>query len=113
MFNHMKRLEVSMPDAKDFALLARIQRLNFHCIRDDFLAAWHEHEEFLVYYEERLTKSLIRQAKISEFAMTGSIGRSYRDDSLWNSNSQHRYHRRGSRVFDLESPDIDVRGQRK
>lgn len=67
MFNHMKLLDVNQPDAKDFTLLARIKRLNFHCIRDDFLTAWHEHEAFLVYYEERLTKSLIRQAKIGKF----------------------------------------------
>lgn len=66
MFGQMKQLELNLPPADDFAVLARIRRTNFYCVRDDFLQAWRDHEAFLVYYEERLTKSLIRQAKISE-----------------------------------------------
>lgn len=65
MFTKMKELEVNLPWKDDFSTLARVKRINFYCLRDDFLAAWREHEAFLVYYEERLTKSLIRQAKIS------------------------------------------------
>lgn len=65
MFAKMKELEVNLPWKEDYSTLARVKRINFYCIRDDFLAAWREHEAFLVYYEERLTKSLIRQAKIS------------------------------------------------
>lgn len=66
MFAKMKELELSLPWKDDFSTLARIKRTNFFCVRDDFLTAWREHEAFLLYYEERITKSLIRQAKISE-----------------------------------------------
>lgn len=55
---------MNLPWKEDYSTLARVKRINFYCIRDDFLAAWREHEAFLVYYEERVTKSLIRQAKI-------------------------------------------------
>lgn len=66
MFQQMKQLEVNLPHKTDYSLVSRIKRTNFYCVRDDFLTAWREHEAFLVYYEERLTKSLIRQAKIGE-----------------------------------------------
>lgn len=63
----MKTLEANLPWKDDFSTLARIKRTNFFCIRDDFLNAWREHEHFLMTYEEKVKKTLIRHAKISKY----------------------------------------------
>lgn len=64
MFSKMKELEAILPWKDDFSTLARIKRINFFCIRDDFLNAWREHEHFLVHYEEKIMKALLMHAKI-------------------------------------------------
>lgn len=66
LFTQMRDLEKDLPFKDDHETLSRIKRTNFYCVRDDFLAAWREHEHFLVVYEEKVKKTLIRQAKISE-----------------------------------------------
>lgn len=60
----MKELEIDLPWKDDFTTVARIKRINFFCVRDDFLNAWREHEHFLVMHEEKIKKSLLRQAKL-------------------------------------------------
>lgn len=66
LFTKMRELEKDLPFKDDHEVLSRIKRTNFYCVRDDFLTAWREHEHFLVVYEEKVKKTLIRQAKISE-----------------------------------------------
>lgn len=66
LFTKMRDLEKDLPFKDDHEVLSRIKRTNFYCVRDDFLTAWREHEHFLVVYEEKVKKTLIRQAKISE-----------------------------------------------
>lgn len=66
LFNRMRDLERDLPFKDDHEILSRIKRTNFYCVQDDFLAAWREHERFLVVYEEKVKKTLMRQAKISE-----------------------------------------------
>ncbi|XP_037050261.1 syntaxin-4 [Bradysia coprophila] len=64
LFNKMRDLEKDLPFKDDHEILSRIKRTNFYCVRDDFLAAWRDHEHFLVVYEEKVKKTLTRQAKI-------------------------------------------------
>lgn len=62
----MHELEKDLPFKDDYEVISRVKRTNFYCVRDDFLAAWREHEHFLTVYEEKVKKALIRQAKIRE-----------------------------------------------
>ena len=61
----MKTLETNLPNREEDSTLSRIKRTNFYCVREDFLTTWREHEMFLVTYEEKVKKALMRQAKIS------------------------------------------------
>lgn len=62
----MRDLEKDLPCKDNYEIISRIKRTNFYCVRDDFLTAWREHEHFLVVYEEKVKKTLMRQAKLSE-----------------------------------------------
>lgn len=66
MFSKMKELEIDLPWKDDHTTIARIKRTNFSCVRDDFLNAWREHEHFLVMHEEKIKKSIFRQAKLGK-----------------------------------------------
>lgn len=63
----MKKVEVELPEKGDFTTLARIKMCQYLFHREDFMKVWTEHESFLVGYEERMKKLLVRQAKISEW----------------------------------------------
>lgn len=62
----MKKIEGDLPEQGDYSALARIKMCQYMFHREDFMKAWAEHEAFLVSYEERMKKLLVRQAKISE-----------------------------------------------
>lgn len=64
VYTVMKALETDIPHGDDYAILSRIKRLHFYCIREDFLNVWQEHERFLMGYEDRLKKALKQHAKI-------------------------------------------------
>ncbi|KAJ6637258.1 Syntaxin-4 [Pseudolycoriella hygida] len=70
LFNKMRDLEKDLPNGDDQEIISRIKRTNFYCVRDDFLTAWREHESFLVVYEGKVKKTLMRQAKIIDQNMT-------------------------------------------
>lgn len=63
----MKKIEQDLPEQGDYSTLARIKMCQYLFHREDFMLAWAEHESFLVCYEERMKKLLVRQAKISEW----------------------------------------------
>lgn len=62
----MKELEIDLPKPSDGSIVARIKRLHFYSVREEFLHVWKDHEQFLVVYEERVKKALLRQAKMGE-----------------------------------------------
>lgn len=62
----MKNIELELPEKLDFSTLARIKMCQYLFHREDFMKVWTDHESFLVGYEERMKKLLVRQAKISE-----------------------------------------------
>lgn len=62
----MKKIEGELPEKGDYTALARIKMCQYIFHREDFMRAWADHEGFLVSYEERMKKLLVRQAKISE-----------------------------------------------
>lgn len=63
----MKQIEEELPEQGDHSTLARIKMCQYIFHREDFMKAWSEHESFLLSYEERMKKLLVRQAKISEW----------------------------------------------
>lgn len=63
----MKQIEGELPEQGDHSTLARIKMCQYIFHREDFMKAWSEHESFLLSYEERMKKLLVRQAKISEW----------------------------------------------
>lgn len=65
----MKELEIELPDADDSSVVARVKRLHFYSVREDFLTVWKNHEQFLLDYEERVKNTMQRQAKISKIAI--------------------------------------------
>lgn len=67
IYSQMKAVEGELPEKGDFSALARIKWCQYYFYREDFMQVWMEHESFLVSYEDRMKKLLVRQAKISEF----------------------------------------------
>lgn len=63
----MKKIEQDLPEQNDDSTLARIKMCQYIFHREDFMRAWQDHESFLVSYEDRMRKLLVRQAKISEW----------------------------------------------
>lgn len=66
VYSQMKQLEVDLPKPDDGSIVARIKRLHFYSVREEFLNVWKDHEQFLLVYEERVKKALLRQARIGE-----------------------------------------------
>lgn len=64
----MKDLEINLPFKDDYTILSRIKRTHYYSVREDFLNVWRDNELFLVNYEEKVKKTLLRQAKIGKFA---------------------------------------------
>lgn len=60
----MKDMEIDLPKINDSCIVARVKRWNFYCIREEFLTIWKEHEQFLNEYEERLKRTVQKQARI-------------------------------------------------
>lgn len=66
----MKTIEVDLPSTDDHSLAARINRLHFYSVREEFMIVWKEHEQYLVEHEERLKKAIKRQAQIADTYIT-------------------------------------------
>lgn len=64
IFSHMKDLEIDLPKTDDSSVIARVKRLHFYSVREDFITVWKNHEQFLLDYEERVKKTIQRHAKI-------------------------------------------------
>lgn len=60
----MKELEIELPKTDDCSIIARVKRLHFYSVREDFIEVWRTHEQFLVDYEERVKRTMHRHAKI-------------------------------------------------
>lgn len=60
----MKDMEIDLPKTDDSCVIARVKRMNFYCIREEFLTIWKQHEHFLNEYEERLKRAVQKQARI-------------------------------------------------
>lgn len=60
----MKELEIELPKVDDCSIIARVKRLHFYSVREDFIDVWRHHEQFLVDYEERVKRTMQRHAKI-------------------------------------------------
>lgn len=67
IYSTMKQIEGDLPEQGDHSTLARIKMCQYLFYREDFMMAWSEHESFLLSYEDRMKKLLVRQAKISEW----------------------------------------------
>lgn len=65
IYNTMKKIEENLPFKDDLCALSRIKKYQFYYYREEFLSVWNEHENFLMSYEEKMKKLLVRQAKIS------------------------------------------------
>lgn len=64
VYSHMKELEIDLPALDDSSVVARVRRLHFYSVREDFINVWKHHEQFLLDYEGRVKKTMQRQAKI-------------------------------------------------
>lgn len=67
VYSHMKELEMDLPKSDDGSVIARVKRLHFYSVREEFLAVWKQHEQFLSDYEERVKKTIQRHAKIGNY----------------------------------------------
>lgn len=67
VYTQMKDLEIDLPPKKDTTVIARIKRLHFYSVREEFINVWKQHEQFLIDYEEKIKRELQHQAKISKF----------------------------------------------
>lgn len=65
----MKDLEAELPIEDDGSVIARVKRLHFYSVREDFLNVWKQHEQFLLDYEEKIKRTVQRQAKIGVYHM--------------------------------------------
>lgn len=60
----MKELEIEMPEPDDASVIARVKRLHFYSVREEFVSVWKNHEQFLLDYEERVKRTMQLHAKI-------------------------------------------------
>lgn len=60
-------MEIDLPKSVDSGVVARVKRMHFYCVREEFLTVWKQHEQFLHEYEERLKRAVQRQARIGKF----------------------------------------------
>ncbi|XP_031628587.1 syntaxin-4 [Contarinia nasturtii] len=70
VYSHMKEHEIDLPKSEDTSVIARVKRLHFYSVREDFIGVWKRHEQFLAEYEERVKKTIQRQAKIVDAYIT-------------------------------------------
>lgn len=64
VYSHMKEQEIDLPQIDDSSIIARVKRLHFYSVREEFILVWNHHETFLLDYEERVKKTMQRHAKI-------------------------------------------------
>lgn len=69
----MRELEIELPNGNDGSTLARVKRLHFYSVREEFLQIWKQHEQFLMEYEDRVKRALQRQAKIGNIDIQSEI----------------------------------------
>lgn len=69
VYSHMKELEIDLPKSDDSGVIARVKRLHFYSVREEFIIVWKHHEQFLMDYEERVKTAIQRQARISNYAI--------------------------------------------
>lgn len=62
----MKELEMELPSTNDKSIIARVNFLHFYSVREEFLIVWKQHEQFLLDYEERVKREVLRQARIGK-----------------------------------------------
>lgn len=63
----MKELEIELPEPDDASVIARVKRMHFYSVREEFVVVWKNHEQFLLDYEERVKRTMQRQAKIGNY----------------------------------------------
>lgn len=62
---------MDLPDGTDMATVARVKRLHFYSVREEFLLIWRYNEQFLMDYEERLMRQVQKQARIGKCLSLG------------------------------------------
>lgn len=67
VYSHMKEQEIDLPKSDDCSVIARVKRLHFYSVREEFIVVWKHHEQFLSDYEERVKKTIQRHAKIGNY----------------------------------------------
>lgn len=67
VYSHMKELEIDLPSADDGSVIARVKRMHFYSVREEFVDVWKNHEQFLLEYEERVKRTMQLQAKIGNY----------------------------------------------
>lgn len=63
----MKELEIELPKTDDSSVIARVKRLHFYSVREEFIGVWKNHEQFLLDYEEQVKRTIQRHAQIGEW----------------------------------------------
>uniref|UniRef100_A0A182N410 t-SNARE coiled-coil homology domain-containing protein n=1 Tax=Anopheles dirus TaxID=7168 RepID=A0A182N410_9DIPT len=71
IYSSIKQLEVELgDDSCRVGVLFRIKNTQFLVIRDDYLSAYREHEEFVCYYEHRIMSLMKLEAKAMNYNIT-------------------------------------------
>lgn len=109
VYSHMKEMEIDLPKADDCCIVARVRRMHFYCIREEFLTVWKQHEQFLHEYEERIKKALQKQARIGNFYYINRSNKWNNDIILSKNCSRYTYHRRGNGGANSKQQHIIVR----
>lgn len=65
----MKELEIDLPKSDDTGVIARVKRLHFYSVREDFITVWKNHEQLLLDYEERVKSTIQRHARIGNYVV--------------------------------------------
>lgn len=68
IYSYMKEMEMELPTNSDMDTVARVKRLHFYSVREEFLIIWRYNEQFLMEYEERLVRQVQKQARIGRFS---------------------------------------------
>lgn len=69
----MKELEIDLPKSDDTGVIARVKRLHFYSVREDFITVWKHHEQLLLDYEERVKSTIQRHARIGNHMLWISL----------------------------------------
>ncbi|XP_058118083.1 syntaxin-4-like [Anopheles ziemanni] len=71
IYGTIKKLEVELEDdSRRTGVLFRIKHTQFIVIKDDYLSAYREHEEFVCYYEDRIKDLMKLEAKAMNYNIT-------------------------------------------